>query len=89
MARQRTPDAQKRVLQNPPDAVVETGVRAWLLRRRKMLAALVGIPVSIAFVKLGLVQLLGAELGKEVEVGLSTLIVAAIVERVPNKKAAS
>lgn len=89
MARQRTPDAQKRIRPFAGgDAPVETGVKAWVLARRKMLAALIGIPVSILFVKLGLGDLLGAELGKETELALSSLIVAALVERIPNRKAA-
>lgn len=88
MTRQRTPDSQARIrpFAGGTEDQVETGVKAWLLRRRKMLAALVGLPVSLAFVKLGLGELLGAELGREAEAGLSALIVAAIVERVPNRK---
>ena len=83
MARQRTPDSQR-----PPrpfaGADVETGVVPWLLRRRKMLAAVAAVPVSYAFLKLGVAGLLGVELSDELEAGISALVVAALVERVRN-----
>lgn len=85
MARQRTPDAQRRIR---PAAAGEgpqpTTVRDWLLDRRKMLAALLGVPVAFLFLKLGVADVVGADLSKELEVSIVSLVLAAIVERIPN-----
>lgn len=89
MARQRTPDAQKRIrpFAGVEEPEVDGGVKGWLLARRKMLVALLGVPISFLFLKLGVSDLIGVELSHELEVGIASLALAALVERIPNKRA--